>query len=55
MEVTGDEVLDWREMATYYPGARHHIIEGSDHGISEFAQYVDEVLAFCGIATGVRA
>jgi uncharacterized protein len=55
MAATGDEVLDWREMTAHYPGARHHIIEGSDHGISEFAQYVDEVLAFCGIPAGGRA
>lgn len=55
MAATGDEVLDWREMTAHYPGARQHIIEGSDHGISEFAQYVDEVLAFCGIQTGARA
>ncbi|HEX7648874.1 MAG TPA: YqiA/YcfP family alpha/beta fold hydrolase [Noviherbaspirillum sp.] len=48
MAATGDEVLDWREMTAHYPGARQHVIEGSDHGISEFAQYVDEVLAFCG-------
>ena len=52
MAATGDEVLDWREMTAHYPGARHHIIEGSDHGISEFAHYVDEVLAFCSIRTG---
>lgn len=55
MAATGDEVLDWREMTAHYPGARHHVIEGSDHGISEFAQYVDEVLAFCGITAGARA
>jgi len=48
---TGDEVLDWREMTAHYAGARQFVIEGSDHGISEFAQYVDQVLAFCGIAT----
>lgn len=52
---TGDEVLDWREMTGHYPGARHRIIEGSDHGISDFAQYMDEVLAFCGIPKGARA
>ena len=46
---TGDEVLDWREMAAHYAGARQFVIEGSDHGISEFAQYVDQVLAFCGV------
>ena len=55
LAATGDEVLDWREMTAHYPGARQHIIEGSDHGISEFAQYVDEVLAFCGIPAGARA
>ncbi|WP_050478998.1 YqiA/YcfP family alpha/beta fold hydrolase [Herbaspirillum rhizosphaerae] len=46
---TGDEVLDWREMTAHYPGAKQIVIEGSDHGISEFADYADEVLAFCGI------
>jgi predicted esterase YcpF (UPF0227 family) len=46
---TGDEVLDWREMAAHYPGARQHIIQGGDHGISTFADYLDDVLAFCGI------
>lgn len=49
---TGDEVLDWREMVAHYPGARQLVIEGSDHGISEFEQYVDQVLAFCGIEAG---
>ncbi|HEY3599585.1 MAG TPA: YqiA/YcfP family alpha/beta fold hydrolase [Paraburkholderia sp.] len=44
---TGDEVLDYREMLAHYPGARIKLIEGSDHGISEFPQYVDDVLAFC--------
>lgn len=44
---TGDEVLDYRDMVAHYAGARQHVIEGSDHGISEFRQYVDEVLDFC--------
>ena len=52
---TGDEVLDWREMVAHYPGAHHCIIEGSDHGISEFEDYLDRVLAFCGIETGADA
>ncbi len=51
---TGDEVLDWREMVAHYPGARHVVIDGSDHGIAEFAQYVDQVLAFCGVEAGAR-
>lgn len=52
---TGDEVLDWREMAGHYPGAKQCVIRGSDHGISEFADYVGQVLAFCGIEPGARA
>jgi predicted esterase YcpF (UPF0227 family) len=48
---TGDEVLDYRDMVAHYAGARQHVIEGSDHAISEFAGYVGEVLAFCGIGT----
>lgn len=43
---TGDELLDWREMAAGYPGARQRIIQGSDHGLSDFAGYMDEVLDF---------
>lgn len=44
---TGDEVLDYRDMVSHYAGARQHVIDGSDHGITEFADHVDEVLAFC--------
>jgi predicted esterase YcpF (UPF0227 family) len=46
---TGDEVLDYRDMLAHYQGAKQHVIEGSDHAISEFPQYVNEVLAFCGV------
>jgi predicted esterase YcpF (UPF0227 family) len=45
----GDEVLDWRDMVAHYPGAQQCVIEGSDHGISDFDHYLDRVLAFCGI------
>jgi len=55
MAATGDEVLDWREMVAFYPGARQHVIQGSDHGIPEFAAYADEVLAFCGVAPQEQA
>ncbi|ACC71796.1 YqiA/YcfP family alpha/beta fold hydrolase [Paraburkholderia phymatum] len=47
---TGDEVLDYREMLAHYPGVRTRLIEGSDHAISEFPDYVDDVLAFCDAA-----
>ena len=55
LAATGDEVLDYRDMVAHYPGAQQHVIEGSDHAIPEFAQYVDEVLAFCGFATAGAA
>ncbi len=50
----GDEVLDWREMVAAYPGARHKILPGSDHGLSDFAEHVDEVLAFAGLGTAAE-
>jgi predicted esterase YcpF (UPF0227 family) len=49
---TGDEVLDWREMQAHYPGARQVIIEGSDHGLSDFEAHLDAVLAFCDAPAG---
>lgn len=45
----GDELLDWREMTAHYPGARQLVIAGSDHGLSDFADYIDQVLAFAGV------
>jgi len=47
LAATGDEVLDYRDMVAHYAGAHQHVIQGSDHAIPEFGQYVDEVLAFC--------
>ena len=47
LAATGDEVLDYRDMLAHYAGAHQHVIDGSDHAIAEFRQYVDEVLAFC--------
>lgn len=45
----GDEVLDWREMSGRYPGARIKLLEGSDHGISDFDRHAGDVLAFLGL------
>jgi uncharacterized protein len=50
LAATGDEVLDWRQMVAHYAGARQCVIDGSDHGLSDFAQFLDQVLAFCGAA-----
>ena len=40
----GDEVLDWREMVDWYEGCELRLLEGSDHGISDFQQWLPEVL-----------
>jgi predicted esterase YcpF (UPF0227 family) len=50
LAATGDELLDWREMTGNFPNARHKVIQGSDHGMSDFADYMDETLAFAGVA-----
>lgn len=51
----GDELLDWREMVARYPGAHQIVIEGSDHGLSDFAGHLDAVLRFAGVGTRTRA
>ncbi|KRA02946.1 MAG: YqiA/YcfP family alpha/beta fold hydrolase [Achromobacter sp.] len=52
---TGDEVLDWREMRDRYAGCRQRIVQGSDHGLSDFAQWMPEVLEFALGGKPVRA
>ena len=42
----GDELLDWQEMTTRYAGARIKLLPESDHGLSDFAEHLDEILAF---------
>ncbi|CAB3701068.1 YqiA/YcfP family alpha/beta fold hydrolase [Achromobacter pestifer] len=51
---TGDEVLDWREMRDRYAGCRQRIVQGSDHGLSDFAEWMPEVLEFALGARQVR-
>ncbi len=43
---TGDELLDWRDMVARYPDSVHTIIEGSDHGLSDFENIIDDVIDF---------
>lgn len=42
----GDELLDWREMVDFYTGANQLVLEGSDHGISEYEELLPKVLEF---------
>ena len=49
LAATGDAVIDYRKMVAKYAGCRQHVIAGSNHEISDFPQYLDAVLRFCGI------
>jgi predicted esterase YcpF (UPF0227 family) len=46
----GDEVLDYRRAVERYRGCRQIVIQGSDHGLSDFAEYLDDILDHCQLA-----
>ena len=46
----GDEVLDFRRAVERYRGCRQLVIEGSDHGLTDFVDYLETVLEFCGVS-----
>jgi hypothetical protein len=45
----GDEVLDWREMTARYAHGPLKLVAGSDHGLSDFASHVPDLLAHLGL------
>jgi len=49
---TGDEVLDWREAARKYEGARTVIRDGGDHTLQSFPEHIPTILRFAGIGAG---
>jgi predicted esterase YcpF (UPF0227 family) len=42
----GDELLDWKEMVAFYSGAKQLVLEGSDHGIADYADHLPAVINF---------
>jgi predicted esterase YcpF (UPF0227 family) len=40
----GDEVLDWREMVSRYPGIHLKLLQGSDHALSDYDDHINEVI-----------
>ena len=42
----GDELLDWKEMTEFYQGAQQLVLEGSDHGISDYPVHLPKVMDF---------
>jgi hypothetical protein len=50
MVETGDEVLDYRHAVEKYRGARQTVLPGGDHSFTRWHDYLDEVVAFAGLA-----
>ena len=42
----GDELLSWREMSARYAGTPMRLIDGSDHGLSDFEDHLPHLLRF---------
>jgi predicted esterase YcpF (UPF0227 family) len=42
----GDELLDWQEMVDFYRGAQQLVLDGGDHGISDYPDHLPKVLNF---------
>ncbi|MFN3304669.1 MAG: YqiA/YcfP family alpha/beta fold hydrolase [Roseateles sp.] len=40
----GDELLDWREMLARYAGCDGEVLDGSDHGLSDFEAHLPALL-----------
>jgi hypothetical protein len=42
----GDELLDWREMQARYAAGPIQLLEGSDHGLSDFEDHLEGLVRF---------
>lgn len=42
----GDELLDWREMVARYPQAEQIVLDGGDHALGDYAQYLPTIAHF---------
>jgi predicted esterase YcpF (UPF0227 family) len=47
MVQTGDEILSYAEAVQKYQGCEQLVIEGGDHGFSDFEDHIEIALAFC--------
>jgi len=43
---TGDEVLDYREAVAYFAGAEQVVLDGGDHGFTQYTHYLSQIAAF---------
>ena len=45
----GDELLSWQEMSGRYAGAQIRLLEGSDHGLTDFDDHLAHILKFLNL------
>ena len=43
---TADEVLDYREAVAFYAGAFHSVVQGGDHSLASFPEFVTDIVAW---------
>jgi hypothetical protein len=43
---TGDEVLDYRDAVAFYAGACQSVVQGGDHSLASFSEFVPDVVAW---------
>jgi predicted esterase YcpF (UPF0227 family) len=43
---TADEVLDYREAVAYYAGAFQSVVQGGDHSLTSFPEFVPDIVAW---------
>lgn len=46
---TGDELLDYRQAAARYAGARQTVLEGGDHSFTRWSDYLDDIIRYAGL------
>jgi predicted esterase YcpF (UPF0227 family) len=52
---TADEVLDYRDAVAYYAGAFQSVVQGGDHSLASFAEFVPDIVAWSREASPVPA
>ncbi|MDH4451060.1 MAG: YqiA/YcfP family alpha/beta fold hydrolase [Rhodoferax sp.] len=50
---TGDEVLDWREMHARYARTQVTVLEGRDHALTGFEEFLPDFVQFMGLRSRI--
>ncbi len=52
---TADEVLDYRDAVAYYAGAFQSVVQGGDHSLASFPEFVPDIVAWAREASPAPA